>query len=132
LKCSLWTVSSSSHQLKVFAAISITFPGRVCKTNIVELESQRKSLTVIIVLLRGRLERRKEIVDRFDFRYIEAMALNDDEKGLSIVSVLSFGRFAWNRKCRVVFSEEIFRKPENSFDDALSLLQKLMADFHSS
>ena len=33
------------------------------------------------------------------------------------------------RKCRVVSSEEIFRKPENCFDDALSLLQKLMADF---
>ena len=31
-----------------------------------------------------------------------------------------------------VFSEEIIRKPENSFDDALSLLQRLMADFRSS
>ncbi len=47
-----------------------------------------KSLTVIIVLLKGRLERRKEIVDRFDFRYVDSMAVNDDEKGLSIVSIL--------------------------------------------
>ena len=31
-----------------------------------------------------------------------------------------------------VFSEEINRRPENSFDDALSLLQRLMADFRSS
>jgi hypothetical protein len=34
-----------------------------------------KNLTVIIILLGGRLERRKEIVDRFDFRYVDAMTL---------------------------------------------------------
>ncbi len=61
-----------------------------------------KSLTVIIVL-RGRLERRKEFVDRFDLHYIDTMALNDDEKGLSIEF---FGFYLLDdllgiRKCRV-------------------------------
>jgi len=42
------------------------------------LEAQRKSLTVIIVLLEGRLERQKEIVDRFDFQCVDAMALNNE------------------------------------------------------
>jgi hypothetical protein len=55
------------------------------RTNdVVELEAQQKSLTVIIVLLGGRLERQKEIVDRFDLCYVDVIALNDDEKGLSI------------------------------------------------
>jgi hypothetical protein len=44
---------------------------------------KKKSLTVIIVL-RGGLERRKEFADRFELHYVDAMALNDDEKGLSI------------------------------------------------
>ncbi len=97
-------------------------------------ELSEKSLTVIIVLLRGRLERRKEFVDRFDLRSVDAMALNDDEKGLSIdcFSFYLLDDLLGIRKCRVVFSDEIIRKPENSFDDALSLLQKLMADFRSS
>jgi hypothetical protein len=33
---------------------------------------------VIIVLLEGRPERQKEIVDRFDFRCVDAMAVNDE------------------------------------------------------
>ncbi len=99
-------------------------------------------MTVIIVLS-GRLERRKEFVDRFELHYVDAMALNDDEKGLSI----EFFSFIFSTIClesgnaKFVFSEEIIRRPENSrdtntissrFDDALSLLQKLMADFCSS
>jgi hypothetical protein len=38
----------------------------------------------VIIVLRGGLERRKEFVGRFDLHYVDAMALNDDEKGLSI------------------------------------------------
>ncbi len=90
-------------------------------------------MTVIIVL-RGGLERQKEFADRFELHYVDAMALNDDEKGLSI----EFFSFIFSTIClesgnaEFVFSEEIIRRPENSFDDALSLLQKLMADFRSS
>ncbi len=90
-------------------------------------------MTVIIVLS-GRLERRKEFADKFELHYVDAMALNDDEKGLSI----EFFSFIFLTIClesgnaEFVFSEEIIRRPENSFDDALSLLQKLMADFPSS
>ncbi len=76
----------------------------------------------------------KNFVDRFDLHYVDSMALNDDEKGLSI----EFLSFIFSTIClesgnaEFVFSEEIVRRPENSFDDALSLLQKLMADFLSS
>ncbi len=38
----------------------------------------------MIIVLRGGLKKRKELVDRFDLHYVDAMALNDDEKGLSI------------------------------------------------
>jgi hypothetical protein len=38
----------------------------------------------VIIVLRGGLKKRKELVDRFDLHYVDAMALNDDEKGLSI------------------------------------------------
>ncbi len=90
-------------------------------------------MTVIIVL-GGRLERRKEFVDRFELHYVDAMALNDDEEGL----LIEFFGFIFSTICsecgnaEFVFSEEIIRIPENSFDNALSLLQKLMADFRSS
>ncbi len=90
-------------------------------------------MTVIIVLSGG-LERRKEFGERFELHYVDAMALNDDEKGLSI----EFFSFIFSPIClesgnvEFVFSEEIVRRPKNSFDDALSLLQKLMADFCSS
>ncbi len=90
-------------------------------------------MTVIIVLSGG-LERRKEFADRFELHYVDAMALNDDEKGLSI----EFFSFIFSTIClesgnaEFVSSEEIIRRPENSFDDALSLLQRLMADFRSS
>ncbi len=51
---------------------------------------------------------------------------------------LNFSVFIFSMIClesgnaEFVFSEEIIRRPENSFDDALSLLQKLMVDFRSS
>jgi hypothetical protein len=68
---------------------------------------------VIIVLLRGRLEKRKEFVDRFDLRYVDAMALNDDEKGLSIVSVLSSRQFAWNLEMQSLsFPKKLFVNPK--------------------
>ncbi len=38
----------------------------------------------MMIVLSGGLERRKEFVDRFELHYVDAMALNDDEKGLSI------------------------------------------------
>ena len=51
---------------------------------------------------------------------------------------LNFSVFVFSTIClesgnvEFVFSEEIIRRPENGFDDALSLLQRLMADFRSS
>ena len=76
----------------------------------------------------------KNLLTGLNLHYVDAMALNDDEKGLSI----EFFGFIFSTIClesgnaEFVFSEEIIRRPENSFDDALSLLQKLMADFRSS
>ena len=76
----------------------------------------------------------KNLLTGLNLHYVDAMALNDDEKGLSI----EFFGFIFSTICldsrnaEFVFSEEIIGRPENSFDDALSLLQKLMADFHSS
>jgi hypothetical protein len=57
----------------------------------------------VIIVLRGGLKRRKEFADRFELHYVDAMALNVDEKGLSI----EFFRFyllddlLGIRKCRV-------------------------------
>ena len=76
----------------------------------------------------------KNLLTGLNLHYVDAMALNDDEKGLSI----EFFDFIFSTICldsgnaEFVFSEEINRRPENSFDDALSLLQRLMADFRSS
>ena len=67
-------------------------------------------MTVIIVLS-GRLERRKEFVDRFELHYVDAMALNDDEKGLSIefFRFLSSRRFAWNPEMQSLsFPKKLF------------------------
>ena len=68
---------------------------------------------------------------------VDAMALNDDEKGLSIE--FFFSVFIFSTIClesgnaEFVFFEEIYSQiPKTIFDDALSLLQKLMADFRSS
>ena len=57
----------------------------------------------MIIVLGGRPERRKELVDRFELHYVDAMALNDDEKGLSIEF---FGFYLLDdllgiRKCRI-------------------------------
>ena len=76
----------------------------------------------------------KNLLAGLNLRYVDAMALNDDEKGLSI----EFFGFIFSTIClesgnaEFLFSEEIIRRPENSFDVALSLLQRLMADFRSS
>ena len=76
----------------------------------------------------------KNLLTVLNLRYVDAIALNDDEKGFSI----EFFGFIFSTIClesgsaEFVFSEEIIRRPENSFDDALSLLQRLMADFRSS
>jgi hypothetical protein len=76
----------------------------------------------------------KSLLTGLNLHYVDAMALNDDEKGL----LIEFFVFIFSTICLesgnagFVFSEEIIRRPENSFDDALSLLQKLMADFRSS
>jgi len=77
----------------------------------------------------------KNLLTGLNLHYVDAMALNDDEKGLSIEFFLVF---IFSTIClesgnaEFVFSEEIIRRLENSFDDALSLLQRLMADFRSS
>ena len=77
----------------------------------------------------------KNLLAGLNLHYVDAMALNDDEKGLSIE--FFFG-FIFSTIClksgnaEFLFPEEIIRRPENSFDDALSLLQRLMADFRSS
>jgi hypothetical protein len=52
----------------LLAAISIAIPSFFnLNSSLDDLDAQQKSLTVIIVLLEGRLKRRKEIVGRFDF-----------------------------------------------------------------
>ncbi len=85
----------------------------------------------------------KNLLTGLNLHYVDVMALNDDEKGLSI----EFFGFIFSTIClesgnaEFVFFEEIIRRFENHchtnailscFDDALSLLQRLMADFHSS
>jgi hypothetical protein len=78
----------------------------------------------------------KNLLTGLNLHYVDAMALNDDEKGLSIENFF-FG-FIFSTIClesgnaEFVFSEEIIRRRENSLDDALSLLQRLMAGFLSS
>ena len=77
----------------------------------------------------------KNLLAGLNLHYVDAMALNDDEKGLSI----EFFGFIFSTIClesgnaEFVFFEEIYSWiPKTIFDDALSLLQKLMADFRSS
>ena len=76
----------------------------------------------------------KNLLAGLNLHFVDVMALNDDEKGLSI----EFFGFIFSTIClesgnaEFVFFEEIIRRPKNSFDDALSLLQRLMADFRSS
>ncbi len=68
----------------------------------------------MIIVLRGGLERQKEFVDRFDLHYVDTMALNDDEKGLSIeFFVLSSRRFAWNPEMQSLsFPKKLFVDPK--------------------
>ncbi len=80
------------------------------------------------------VEDEKNLLTGLNLHYVDAMALNDDEKGIWI----EFFGFIFSTIClesgnaEFLFPEEIIRRPENSFDDALSLLQRLMADFRSS
>jgi len=78
----------------------------------------------------------KNLLAGLNLHYVDAMALNDDEKGLSIefFSVFIFSTICLESgNAEFVFFEEIYSQiPKTIFDDALSLLQKLMADFRSS
>jgi len=78
----------------------------------------------------------KNLLTGLNLHYVDAMALNDDEKGLSIEL---FGFYLLDdllgiRKMQSLsFSKKFVRRfPKTIFDDALSLLQRLMADFRSS
>jgi hypothetical protein len=75
---------------------------------------RRKSLTVIIVLSGG-LERRKEFADRFELHYVDAMALNDDEKGLSIelFGLIFSTTCLESGNAEFVFPKKIIRRLEN-------------------
>ena len=96
---------------------------------------RRKSLTVIIVP-GGRLERRKELVGRFE----SSLRWRDgSQRWWERTFDWIFRSFIFSTIClesgnaEFVFFEEIYSWiPKTIFDDALSLLQKLMADFRSS
>ena len=71
---------------------------------------RRKSLTVIIVFLVEDSKDEKNLLAGLNLHYVDAMALNDDEKGLSIEL---FGLYLLDdllgiRKCRICLSEEIY------------------------
>jgi len=71
---------------------------------------RRKSLTVIIVLLVEDSKDEKNLLAGLNLHCVDAMALNDDEKGLSIEL---FGLYLLDdllgiRKCRICLSEEIY------------------------
>jgi hypothetical protein len=85
---------------------------------------------VIIVFLEGRLERQKEIVDRFDFRCVDVMALNDEIRlSKKMIQFYLPDDLLKSGNAELFFFKEFFHKPKRFSDDALSLLQKLMADF---
>ena len=71
---------------------------------------RRKSLTVIIVFLVEDSKDEKNLLAGLNLHYVDVMALNDDEKGLSIEL---FGLYLLDdllgiRKCRICLSEEIY------------------------
>jgi hypothetical protein len=71
---------------------------------------RRKSLTVIIVFLVEDSKDEKNLLAGLNLHCVDAMALNDDEKGLSIEL---FGLYLLDdllgiRKCRICLSEEIY------------------------
>jgi hypothetical protein len=60
----------------------------------------------------------KNLLAGLNLHYVDAMALNDDEKGLTIEFFFGFSsrRFAWNPELQSLsFSEEIIRRSENYF-----------------
>jgi len=84
---------------------------------------RRKSLTVIIVFLVEDSKDEKNLLaglslhyirikfnSRFDLHYVDAMALNDDEKGLSIelFGLNLLDDLLGIRKCRICLPEEIY------------------------
>ena len=97
LNCSSRTVSSSSHRAKVLAAISITWRDYLYEAMSTSWKLRRKSLTVIIIL-GGRLERRKELVDRFEssLRWRDGSQRWWERTFDWIFRSLSSRRFAWN------------------------------------
>ncbi len=108
--------------------------GPLHKTMSSSRKLRRKSLTVIIIL-GGRLERRKELVGRFEssLRWHDGSQRWWERTFDWIVRILSSRRFAWNPEMQSLSSsKKLFVDPKTIFSDALSLLQKLMADFRSS
>jgi hypothetical protein len=80
----------------------------------------------VIIVLRGGLERRKEFVDRFDIHYVDTMALNDDEEGLSIEFFsLSSRRFSWYPEMQSLSF------PKKLFVDSRTVLMTLYLFFRS-
>ena len=102
----LWTVSSSSHE-----TMSSSWKLR------------RKSLTVIIIL-GGRLERRKELVDRFEssLRWRDGSQRWWERTFDWIVRLLSSRRFAWNPEMQSLsFSKKFVRRFRKLFSTTLYL-----------
>ena len=84
---------------------------------------RRKSLTVIIVL-GGRLERRKELVDRFEssLRWRDGSQRWWERTFDWIVRLLSSGRFAWNPEMQSLsFSKKFIRRFRKLFSTTLYL-----------
>jgi len=116
----LWTFSSSSHRAKVLAAISITRQDEAMSSS---WGLRRKSLTVIIIL-GGRLERRKELVDRFEssLRWRDGSQRWWERTFDWIVRLLSSGRFAWNPETQnLSFSKKFVRRFRKLFSTTLYL-----------
>jgi len=113
----LWTISSSSHRAKVLAAISITWRDYLYEAMSSSWKLRRKSLTVIIIL-GGRLERRKELVDRFEssLRWRDGSQRWWERTFDWIFRSLSSRRFAWNPEMQnLSFRRNLFVDSENYF-----------------
>ena len=69
---------------------------------------------MIIVFLVEDSKDEKNLLAGLNLHYVDAMALNDDEKGLSIeFSVLSSRRFAWNPEMQSLsFPKKLFVDPK--------------------
>ena len=77
----------------------------------------------------------KNLLAGLNLHYVDAMALNDDEKGFSIelFGLIFSTTCLESGNAEFVFPKKFIRRFRKLFfDDALSLLQRLMADFRSS